>query len=217
MPVARNRPVHPGSHPRHPVRIVKRVLDRQLHVRRRELRQHRPVHKLHQGMNHRLGVNQHVDLLFRQGEEPPGFDDLQGLVHHGGRVDRDLGTHPPGGMLEGLLRGDLGQLFHRPVEKRSSAGREDQSLHLLRATALEDLKQPAVFAIDRQEPRAGFLGQTGNQFSGGHQGFLVGQGHGFARLHGFPRAAQRRQPGTDHFVRRRTRRSRAARRKGRGV
>ena len=32
---------------------------------------------------------------------------FQGLVHQGGRVDRDLRAHPPGGMLEGVLGRDV--------------------------------------------------------------------------------------------------------------
>ena len=48
-----------------------------------------------------------------QVEQPAGLDDLQGLVHQRGRVDRDLRAHVPGGMGQGL-----GRPSPRPVARR---------------------------------------------------------------------------------------------------
>ena len=65
----------------------------------------------YQRMDDALAVDQHFDLRLRNIEEPPGFDDLQPLVHQGGRVDGDLGTHGPVGMLQGVRRRHMLQLL----------------------------------------------------------------------------------------------------------
>ena len=50
-----------------------------------------------------------------------------------------------------------------------------------------------VLAVDRQDPGTGLLRQPHDERAGHHERFLVGQGHGLARLHRSPRAAQTRR------------------------
>ena len=56
-------------------------------------------------------------LSRRQVEEPVGLDDLQPLVHQGGRIDGDLLAHVPGRMSQGVGRGD--QLESAAVRSRN--------------------------------------------------------------------------------------------------
>ena len=92
-------------------RIGQGVLNRQLHIGRTQLSNHRAIDEFDQRMHDRLRMNHHVDLIGSQVEQPAGFDDLQGLVHHRGRIDRDLRPHVPGGMAQRSADRDLGQLF----------------------------------------------------------------------------------------------------------
>ena len=56
-------------------------------------------------MHDRLRVHDDLDLLGPEIEQPPRFDDFQGLIHHGGGVDRDLLAHLPGGVVQRLFDG----------------------------------------------------------------------------------------------------------------
>jgi hypothetical protein len=73
------------------------------HVRVTELRQHRAVDVLDQGMDHALRMHDDLDLLRGRIEQPACLDDLQALVHHGRRVHRDLAAHVPVRMGAGLF------------------------------------------------------------------------------------------------------------------
>ena len=83
-------PVQPSRRPAHALRVEQGVLDRQPHVRRRQLRQHRAVLEFHERVNDRFGMDNDVDALRGQVEQPAGLDHLQRLVHQRGRIDGDL-------------------------------------------------------------------------------------------------------------------------------
>ena len=64
-----------------------------------ELGQHAAVAVADHAVHHRLLVDQHVHLGFRQVEQPRRLDQLQPLVEHGGGIDADLrcpSTRPGG-------------------------------------------------------------------------------------------------------------------------
>ena len=63
------------------------------------------------------------DLVGPQIEQPASLDDFQGLVHHRGRIDGDLGAHVPSGMGQGLGDGHLGKVHRRVPQERPAAGR----------------------------------------------------------------------------------------------
>ena len=107
-------------------RPAERIGDRHPHVRRAELGQHRAVAIAHHRMDHRLRMDDDLDLLRRQPEQQVRLDQLEALVHHGGRIDRDLGAHVPVGMGQRLLRRGLGHVGQRPVAERPAGRRQDQ-------------------------------------------------------------------------------------------
>src|SRR5207244_3762214 len=106
------------------------------------------VGELHERMNHRFRVNDDVDALGRQAEEPAGLDDFEGLVHEGGRIDRDLGAHAPGGMAQGFLDRDAGKAGGAAAAEWPAAGGQHYALDLTVLAALQGLENGAVFAID---------------------------------------------------------------------
>ena len=169
---------------------MQRILDRQLHVRRAELGDHRAVDEFHQRMDDRLRVHDHVDLLGREIEQPAGFDDLERLVHHRGRIDRDLRAHAPIRMAQGLFDRDAGQLLGRVAEKGSAAGGQHDPPHLLAAARLQRLKDGAVLAIDRKDRCPGLGRQAHDQRPGHDERFFVRQRDRLAGLDGRPGAAQ---------------------------
>ena len=82
--------------------------DRNAHVGRAELRDHRAVAEFDQAMHHRLRMHQHVDLFGRHREQMMRLDQLEALVHQARRIDGDLRPHRPIGMAQRLLgRGGL--------------------------------------------------------------------------------------------------------------
>src|ERR1700733_5915732 len=67
-------------------------------------------------------MDHHVDLVGPHAEKPPRLDDLEPLVHHRRRVDRDPAAHLPVRMREGLLRGNVGHAGQWRAEERPDAG-----------------------------------------------------------------------------------------------
>ena len=146
-------PVEPPRRARHALRIGQGVLDRQPHVRRRQLGQHRAVHELDERVDDRFGVDDDLDLLGRQAEQPAGLDHLQGLVHQRGGIDGDLRPHAPGRVAQGLLDGDVRPARPGCVPRKGPP----LAVSTMRSTvagraALDRLEDGAVLAVDRQEP-----------------------------------------------------------------
>ena len=54
-----------------------------------------------------LRMDDNVDLVGADTEEPAGFDDLEAFVHHGGGINGDAVAHAPVGMGEGLFDGNV--------------------------------------------------------------------------------------------------------------
>ena len=69
-----------------------------------------------------LGVDRDLDPGGGEIEEAAGLDDLEALVHHGGGIDGDALPHDPGGVLEGLLRGDAVKVGEWRVAEGASGG-----------------------------------------------------------------------------------------------
>ena len=67
-----------------------------------ELGQDRAVAHLDQGMDDALGMDEDVEPVRLEVEQPAGLDELQPLVHQRGRIDGHLAAHLPAGMAEGL-------------------------------------------------------------------------------------------------------------------
>lgn len=80
-----------------------------MHVGRAELRLDRAVFELDHRVYHRLRVDQHRDSFGRHPEEPAGFDHFESLVDERRRIDRDLGSHAPLRVSQGLFDSHFGE------------------------------------------------------------------------------------------------------------
>src|SRR5271167_905194 len=96
-------------------------------------------------------MNGYPDLGGREVKEAAGLDDLKALVEHGGRVDGDPPAHVPGGVLERLRDGDVGETGERQGTEWPSRGRQPDTANLGAAAAPHALMNGVVFGIDGQQ------------------------------------------------------------------
>src|SRR3989442_3733315 len=136
--------VERGQRRRPALGIRERVLNRQPHVGDAELCEHRSVGELHHRVHHRLRMNDDVDLIGADAEEPMRLDHLEALVHQRRRIDRDLASHPPGRMLQRLFGGDARQLGRRAAAKRSARCGEHEALDLAASVSMQALVDGVV-------------------------------------------------------------------------
>ena len=80
-------------------------------------------------------------------------------------------------MGDGLGRGDGGQFLARLGAERAARRGQDDAPDLVRLIEIKNLEDRAVFGIDRQQRGARSLDLAHHQITGGHQAFLVGEGH----------------------------------------
>ena len=126
----------------------------------------------------------------RQAEQVVRLDQLEALVHHGGRIDRDLGAHVPVRMGHRLLGRGLGHLGQRPVAERAARCGQDQPLDRVRAGSARSTWKIALCSESTGSstpPRR--LDRVDQQPAGADQRFLVGQRHDGAA----PRGGQGRR------------------------
>ena len=147
-------------------------------------------------------MNQHADLVGRHIEETARFDHLEAFVHQGCRIDGDALAHLPGGMIERLLHGNVGEVAARRVEKRTAGGGQPDALDFVAAAAAHALVNGVVLAVDGQQRLALAAGFGGDEIAGGDQAFLVGQADGLAGLDRFVGGFQSgdADDGADHEV-----------------
>jgi hypothetical protein len=149
---------------------------------RPRVRDQRAVAEAGHAVHDRLRVHDHLDARVGDAEQVVGLDQLQPFVHQGGRVDRDLCAHRPGGMGQGLGRDDVCQPFLRPAPERAARRCQHQRLERLRGSALQALLQRRVLAVDRQQQTAAAAHGGGHQLAARHQALLVGEGQIAARV-----------------------------------
>jgi hypothetical protein len=97
-----------------------RVLDGKAHVGPAELGEHRAVGELDHRVDDALRVDDHVDALHADAEQPAGLDHFEAFVEKGGGVDGDFRPHFPGRVLEGLGEGDVADLIGRQGPERAA-------------------------------------------------------------------------------------------------
>ena len=167
------------------------VLDRQLHVRRTQLGDHRTIHEFYHGMHDRLRMNHHARSarLARSNSQRASMISRALFI----KVAESMVTFGPMSQV-GWARASATDTWascsDRAGAKRPAAGREHHPPDLLAPARLHGLEDGAVFAIDGQNPGLLLRGQPHDQRPGHHQAFLVGQGHGLAGLQGGPSALQ---------------------------
>ena len=97
-------------------------------------------------------LDDNLNFIFGQAEQPGGLDQFQALVHQGGGVDGDLGTHVPVGVLEGISLGLAPQLLSLHAEEGAAGGREQDLGQALGALlVLQALEDGGVLAVHRQQ------------------------------------------------------------------
>ena len=120
----------------HAVGIGQRVLNRQAHVRRGHLRQHRAVHKFNHGMHHALRMNHHLDTRpISMSKSQRASIISRPLLKRRGRINGDFPAHDPGRMLERALDGDGGEFLLRRVARKGPP----EAVSQRRRTELEGL------------------------------------------------------------------------------
>ena len=114
------------------------------------------------------------NLVALEAEETARLDHLEPFVHHRRGIDRVLRSHSPRRMRE---RGrDVGPL-HRFRGRLPKTDRPTPSARSRRRSALladQALKDRAMLAVDRQEPRSAASRGLHQQRAGGDDQFLVG-------------------------------------------
>ncbi len=96
-------------------------------------------------------------------------------------------------MGQGLGHGHLGQLLDRARAKRSPAGGENHSLHLVPPPRLHGLEDGVMLTVDRQNLNMPLFGQPHDQRTRHDETFFIRQGH---RLAGFQRVPSPLQAST---------------------
>ena len=136
-------------------------------------------------MDDALALHHDLNFFRRQTEEPYGLDELQTLVHQGGRVDGDFCTHIPVGVLEGVCTGLAAQLLGGHAEEGAAGGREQNfgqagsALFILQA-----LEDGGVLAVHRKQLHAVLFHSLRDQMTAGDKALLVGQCQVVAALDG---------------------------------
>ena len=110
-----------------------------------------PSIELDHRMHDRLRVDDDIDLLSGQIEEPMRFDDFQPLVHQRRRVDGDLAAHTPCRMLQCVLGLHVGERSGRHLSKWAARRGEDDPPDFLTPATVETLMNRAVLAVDGKD------------------------------------------------------------------
>ena len=108
-----------------------------------------------------------------QPEQPVRLDDFEALVHQGRRVDRDLLTHLPGWVLEGIGSRDVSKALTRPSAEGPAGGREDEATDLAGGAAVQALMDRVVLAVDGQDRHPVPARGLHHESAGHDQYFLV--------------------------------------------
>eukprot|EP00964_Phaeocystis_antarctica_P104088 scaffold69268_cov75-Phaeocystis_antarctica.AAC.3 len=174
-----------------PVRPAHAVEDGQSHVGPAQLADDRRVRGLDAGVDDRLRVDDDVDVVIVDAEEP--------LVHHRRRVDRDLGAHVPVGVGRRLLAHRLGlglverhQLLRREVAEGTARRGEDDAAQRVGRHALQALEDGRVLRVGGRHHRAVLLEQRQDDRPARDERLFVGQRDRAAQL---DRLDRRQQPG----------------------
>ena len=114
-------------------------------------------------------MDHHGNFFHRHPVQVHGLDDLQPLVHQGGRIHGNLGPHGPVGVFQGVLHRYAGQLLPFFAIKGPTGAGENQPLHLSPVpVGLQTLKQGGVLGIHGVDLGTVVLGLLQHQGAGAH-------------------------------------------------
>ena len=136
-------------------------------------------------MDDALPLDNNLDLILGQSEQPDCLNQFQALVHQRSRVDGDLGAHIPVGMTQRVLLGLAPQLPGGHTKERpAGSGEQDLLQPFGGMLILKTLEDGGVLAVHRQQMNAMLFDGVGDQVTAGDKAFLVGQGQVVAALNG---------------------------------
>src|SRR6516225_10469482 len=125
-------------------------------------------------------MDQDLNLLRFQSEQPMSFDDLEPLVHEGCRIDSDPSPHLPYRVLEGL-RGSYGiELFSRGAEEGAVGTRQNQTAHLVTFAGAKALMNGAVLTVDAKDLHPPLPRHSHHYLAGNNQNLLISQAYRLA-------------------------------------
>ncbi len=150
-----------------------RVLDRDAHIGRTQVRFHRTIHVLDHRVHARLRVHDDADAIVVDSEQVMRLDGLESLVHECRGVDGDLGPHLPRGVRKCVRCGDPGQLLARPPPKGPAACGEPEGRDITRVLTKQALEQCRVLRVDRDHLSRSR--KTRHERAAHHEGLLVGE------------------------------------------
>ena len=144
-------------------------------------------------MHDALALDNDLNLFRRQAEQPHGLDQLQTLVHQGGRVNGDLCPHVPVGVLEGVSFGLAAQLLGLHPEE-GTAGSREQDLGQAGGALLilQALENGRVLTVHRQQLYTMLCHGLCDQMAAGDKALLVGKRQIMAAFNGAQAGTQTR-------------------------
>ena len=161
------------------------VLNRNAHIRGRDLGVKGAFGGLDERMNAALRVDENLDFVGRAVEKADRFNDFQSFVGHGGGVDGNFRAHFPCRVAQRLFGGNARQVFGGSVAESASRSGNDQFADGGGIGGAPQFEKGGVFGIDGDDFGAA-AGRFGFQQRAGHDdGLLIGQRQPFSAAHGF--------------------------------
>ena len=160
------------------------ILYRQAHIGHTELRFHAAVAELHRTVHYRLRVDEHLNLLSLNAEEPLRLDNLEALVHHRRRVYRNLRSHLPCRMAQSVGSLHITHLVERELAERTARSGEQYLLYLVVAFAYKTLEDGRVLAVYGQDVHVVLRSKSADEVAGYDKCLLVGEADCLACLDG---------------------------------
>ena len=149
------------------------------------------VGELHSRVNDALALDDNLNLILRQAEEPGSLDKLKALIHQSSGINGDLGTHVPVGVLEGVGFGLSAQFFGLHAKERAAGRGEQNFLQRFGAGGiLQALENGAMLAVHGQQLDAVLFDGVGDKVATGDKALFVGKGQVMAALDRSQRSGQ---------------------------
>src|SRR6185369_13317542 len=162
--------LHPG---RDTLRIGQGIGNRSFHVRGAKLGDDTTVDILDHRMYYALRMNIYIYPVKRQIKEPACLNNLKPFVHHGRRVYRDLASHAPVRMIQGIADCYASQTLNRRIEKRTSGSGQDDPGNIGIPVPLDRLEYRAMLAVYRVQPDIMPLDQLHKEMPCSYEDLLV--------------------------------------------
>ena len=175
---------------RKPLRIGQCKLNGQTHIRIADLRYDGAILIFHHGMDQALRLHDHLNPVIGHAEQPVGFDDLQPFIKHGCRIDGDLPSHMPCGMLQTIRQRDLLQFLCRSPAERTAGCSKNEPVQPLPVLPEQALENGAVFAVDRPDKNTRLISRRSHQCATGHQRLFIGKRQFLSLMDRFQRRCQ---------------------------